>query len=338
MTKERALQIVDNLGYLLDVEDELKNINIAEEIKRLKKEKNAVILAHYYQRPEIQDVADFLGDSLKLSQEAASTNADIIVFAGVHFMAETAKILSPDKKVLIPDINAGCSLADSITEEGLAELKKQYPDHMVVSYVNTSAKIKAMSDLVCTSSNAFYLIKSLPPEQKVIFTPDRNLGYYIKSLLDKEDEEFIIWDGACHVHNGFNKETYENLKKEYPDTELIAHPESPKEVLLLADFIGSTSALLKYVTESSKKEFIVGTEEGIIYQMKKKSPDKKFHVLRGGTCGCGFCEFMKTITLEKLYLTLKYEVPEVVLDKKLIEKAYIPIKRMLTLSEQLGFK
>jgi quinolinate synthase len=337
MTKERALQIVENLGYLIDIEDEIKGLDLKKEIEKLKKEKNAVILAHFYQRPEVQEIADFVGDSLKLSQEAAKTKADMIVFAGVHFMAETAKILSPDKTVIIPDLNAGCSLADSITPEGLAELKKQYPEHMVISYVNTSAEIKAMSDLICTSSNAYRLIKTLPPEQKIIFTPDRNLGYYIKSLLDKSDEDFVIWDGACHVHNGFNKEAYEYMREKYPDAKLIAHPESPKEVLLIADFIGSTSQLLKFVTESEDTEFIVATEEGIIYQMKKQNPGKKFHVLGSATCACGFCEFMKTITLEKLYLAMKYETPEITLDKKLIEKAYKPIKRMLNISEKLGY-
>jgi len=337
MTKERASQIVENLGYIIDIEDEIKGLDLAAEINKLKKEKNAVILAHFYQRPEVQNIADFIGDSLKLSQEAAKTDADIIVFAGVHFMAETAKILSPDKKVLLPDLNAGCSLADSITPEGLAEMKKQYPDHMVISYVNTTAEIKAMSDLVCTSSNALRMIQTLPPEQKIIFTPDKNLGYYIKSLLDKTDEEFVIWDGKCHVHNGFNKEAFEYMKEKYPEAKLIAHPESPKEVLLEADFIGSTSALLKHVTESEDKEFIVATEEGIIYQMKKKNPDKKFHVLGSSTCACGFCEFMKTITLEKIYMTLKYEVPEITLDEQLREKAYLPIKRMLSISEKLGF-
>ncbi len=337
MTKERAHQIVENLGYLIDIEDELKGLDLKKAIEKLKKEKNAVILAHFYQRPEIQDIADFVGDSLKLSQEAAKTKADMIVFAGVHFMAETAKILSPEKTVVIPDLNAGCSLADSITPEGLAELKKQYPEHMVISYVNTSAEIKAMSDLICTSSNAFRMIKTLPPEQKIIFTPDRNLGYYIKSLLDKSDEDFVIWDGACHVHNGFNKEAYEYMREKYPKAKLIAHPESPKEVLLIADFIGSTSQLLKFVSENEDKEFIVATEEGIIYQMKKQNPDKKFHVLGGATCACGFCEFMKTITLEKLYLSLKYETPEIILDKKLIDAAYKPIKRMLNLSEKLGY-
>ena len=337
MTKERALQIVENLGYLIDIEDEIKGLDLKKEIEKLKKEKNAVILAHFYQRPEVQEIADFVGDSLKLSQEAAKTKADMIVFAGVHFMAETAKILSPDKTVIIPDLNAGCSLADSITPEGLAELKKQYPEHMVISYVNTSAEIKAMSDLICPSSNAYRLIKTLPPEQKIIFTPDRNLGYYIKSLLDKSDEDFVIWDGACHVHNGFNKEAYEYMREKYPDAKLIAHPESPKEVLLIADFIGSTSQLLKFVTESEDTEFIVATEEGIIYQMKKQNPGKKFHVLGSATCACGFCEFMKTITLEKLYLAMKYETPEITLDKKLIEKAYKPIKRMLNISEKLGY-
>ena len=337
MTKERAAQIVENLGYIIDIDDEIKGLDLVKEIEKLKKEKNAVILAHFYQRPEVQNVADFIGDSLKLSQEAAKTQADMIVFAGVHFMAETAKILSPDKKVLLPDLNAGCSLADSITPEGLKELKEKYPDHMVISYVNTSAEIKAMTDLVCTSSNALRLLQTLPPEQKIIFTPDRNLGYYVKSLLDKSDEDFIIWDGACHVHNGFNKDAFEYMKEKYPNAKLIAHPESPKEILLVADFIGSTSALLKFVNESDDKEFIVATEEGITYQMKKKNPDKIFHVLGSTTCACGFCEFMKTITLEKLYLALKYEVPEIILDKDLIEKAYLPIKRMLSLSEKLGF-
>ncbi|HIE15341.1 MAG TPA: quinolinate synthase NadA [Bacteroidales bacterium] len=292
----------------------------------------AIILAHFYQLPEVQDIADFVGDSLKLSQEAAKTNADIIVFAGVHFMAETAKILSPEKKVILPDLNAGCSLADSAPPEEFAKFKAKYPDHIVISYVNTTAKIKTMSDIICTSSNALKIIESLPEDQKIIFAPDKNLGDYIRKLTGRD---MVIWDGHCHVHNSFTIEAYENLKAEHPNAVLIAHPESPKKILIQAEYVGSTSGLLKYTDESDANEFIIATEEGIIHKMKEKNPQKKYYSLFG-KCDCGYCEYMKEITLEKLYLSLKYELPEINLDETIRKKAYLPIKKMLDISEKLG--
>ena len=322
---------VDKYGYINESID--TSLNLPQAIRQLKNEKNAVILAHFYQRPEIQDIADFTGDSLKLSQLAAETDADIIVFAGVHFMAETAKTLSPQKKVLLPDLNAGCSLADSIQAEDFKKFKAQYPNHTVVSYVNTTSEIKALSDIVCTSSNALKIIESLPKDEKIIFTPDKNLGGYIKNLTKRDD--MIVWDGACHVHDGFSLEAFNKLQQQYPEARLVAHPEAPKEVVLQADFVGSTSGLLKYVTESSDTEFIVATEEGIIYQMEKANPNKKFYNF-SDKCVCGFCEYMKEITLEKLYLSLKYEAPEIMLSDELIKAAYKPIKRMLDISKKFN--
>ena len=318
---------VNKFGYINEKID--SSIDLPKEISKLKKEKNAVILAHFYQRPEIQEIADFVGDSLKLSQLAAETDADIIVFAGVHFMAETAKTLSPEKKVLLPDLNAGCSLADSIQVEDFKKFKEKYPDYTVVSYVNTTSEIKAMSDIVCTSSNALKIIESLGKDEKIIFTPDKNLGGYIKNLTKRED--MIVWDGACHVHDGFSLEAFKKLQKQHPDAHLVAHPEAPKEVVLQAEYVGSTAGLLKYVTESNANEFIVATEEGIIYQMEKANPNKKFYNF-SDKCVCGFCEYMKEITLEKLYLSLKYEAPEILLSDELIKAAYKPIKRMLDIS------
>ena len=321
-------QIIKN-GY---IKEPVKGINLVEEINRLRKEKNAIILAHFYQRPEIQDIADFIGDSLKLSQEAAKTNADIIIFAGVHFMAETAKILSPEKKVLLPDLNAGCSLADSAPAEEFGKFKAEHPDHIVISYVNTTAEIKTMSDIICTSSNALKIVESLPEGQKIIFAPDKNLGAYVQGLTGRE---MVLWDGHCHVHNSFSIEAYEKLQEEHPNAVLIAHPESPKKLLLQAKYTGSTSGLLKYTNESNATEFIVATEEGIIHQMKKQHPEKKYYTF-SGKCNCGYCEFMKEITLEKLYLSLKYEQPEITLDEEIRKKAFLPIKRMLDISEKLG--
>ncbi len=311
------------------------SVNLVEEIKRMRKEKNAVILAHYYQISEIQDIADFTGDSLALSQQAAKTNADIILFAGVHFMAETAKILSPDKKVLIPDLNAGCSLADSCPPADFAEFKNKYPGHTVISYVNTTAEIKALTDIVCTSSNALKIVKSLPENEKIIFAPDKNLGNYINSQTGRN---MVLWNGACHVHEEFSLERILEIKKEYPDAKIIAHPECEKPVLLISDFIGSTSELLKYTSESDSKVFIVATESGILHQMKKNQPEKVFIPAppRDSSCGCNDCKYMKMISLEKVYNTLKYELPEVNLDSKLIKKAEKSIRRMLEISEKLG--
>ncbi len=322
-------QSIERHGY---IKEQLPNIDLVSEIEKLKKEKNAIILAHYYQLPEVQDISDFLGDSLKLSQEAAATNADIIVFAGVHFMAETAKILSPEKKVLLPDLNAGCSLADEVDAKEFKDFREAHPDHMVISYVNTSAEIKAMSDIVCTSSNALKIVESLPSSQKIIFAPDKNLGGYIQGLTDRE---ILLWQGNCHVHNTFDISSYETLREEHPNAVLIAHPESPKKILIQSKFIGSTSALLKYTENSDEKEFIVATEEGIVHEMKKRNPQKKYYPL-SGKCDCGYCEYMKVNTLEKIYLTLKYEMPEITLDEELRKKAYLPIQRMLDISKKLG--
>lgn len=311
------------------------SIDLSKEIGKLRKEKNAIILAHYYQLPEIQDVADFVGDSLALSQKAATTEADIILFAGVHFMAETAKILSPTKKVLIPDLSAGCSLADSAPADQFAEFLKKYPKHTVISYVNTTAEIKAMSDIICTSSNAVEIVNSLPKDEKIVFGPDKNLGNYIKSIIGRD---MVIWDGACHVHEEFSVERILELKKEYPNAKIVAHPECKKPILVLADFIGSTAALLKYTTLDDAKEYIVATESGIIHQMQKSNPHKVFLLAppSDSTCGCNDCVFMKLITLKKIYLTLLHEQPEIVLEQSVIDAARKPIVRMLDISNKLG--
>jgi quinolinate synthase len=311
------------------------SVNIVEEIKQMRKEKNAVILAHYYQESEVQDIADFVGDSLDLSRKAAVTKADIIVFAGVHFMAETAKILSPTKKVLIPDMNAGCSLADSCPPEEFAKFKEKYPGHTVISYVNTTAEIKAMTDITCTSTNAIHIVNSLPEDEKIIFAPDRNLGNYIKSLTGRD---MVIWEGACHVHEEFSLERILELKKEYPDAKIIAHPECEKPVRIVADHVGSTSSLLNFSKENNATTYIVATESGILHQMKLASPHKKFIAAppKDSTCACNDCKYMKLISLNKIYNTLKYEQPEVILDLNLIKKAEISIKRMLEISDKLG--
>ncbi|CAI8385999.1 MAG: Quinolinate synthase A [Polaribacter sejongensis] len=307
-------------------------INYREEILKLKKKKNAVLLAHYYQIDEIQEIADFVGDSLALAQQAAKTAADIIVFAGVHFMAETAKILNPSKKVLLPDLLAGCSLADSCPPEKFSEFKKQHPDHIVVTYINCSAEIKALSDYVCTSSNARKIIDSISKDQPIIFAPDRNLGAY----LNKETgREMLLWDGACMVHEAFSMEKLIDLYKEHPDAELIAHPESEAHMLKVAKYIGSTSGLLNHVRNSKKKKFIVATEAGILYQMLQENPDKEIipaPAKEDNTCACSECAYMKMNTLKKLYLCLKYELPDIEVDATLCEKAIIPIQRMLDIS------
>jgi len=319
----------------LDIEVDDK-IDILSEIDNMRKEKNAVILAHYYQESEVQDIADFVGDSLDLSRRAAETTADIIVFAGVHFMAETAKILSPSKKVLIPDMLAGCSLADSCPPLEFAEFKKKYPEHTVISYVNTTAEIKALTDIICTSTNAYHIVNNLPKNEKILFAPDRNLGNYIKSITGRE--EMIIWDGACHVHEEFSLERILELKKENPDSKIIAHPECEKPIRIVADHIGSTSSLLNYSIEDKCTKFIVATESGILHQMQKASPDKTFIAAppKDSTCACNDCKYMKLITLKKLYNTLKYELPEVTMDEELRRKAEKPIRRMLDISDKLG--
>jgi quinolinate synthase len=305
------------------------------EINRMKREKNAIILAHYYQTGDIQDIADFIGDSLALSQKAASNNADIIVFAGVKFMAETAKILAPGKKVLLPDLNAGCSLADSCKAVDFEKFIKENPGRTVISYVNTTAEIKALSDIICTSSNAVQIVESLPENEKILFAPDRNLGNYI---LKKTGRDMIIWNGTCHVHEEFSLEAILKLKKENPASKIIVHPECELPIRMIADFIGSTSELLRFTEKDNAKCFIVATEAGILHQMKKGNPDKTFIPVppRDSTCGCSECIFMKLITIEKLYNCLKNEKPEIFVDPAILEKAYRPIKRMMEISNRLG--
>jgi quinolinate synthase len=317
------------------VEEEIDpTLDLFDEIEKLKKEKNAVILAHYYQEPDIQDIADYIGDSLGLSQQAAKTDADIIVFAGVHFMAETAKILSPNKKVLLPDLKAGCSLADSCPPHLFRKFKEAYPDHLVITYVNCTAELKALSDIVCTSSNAVAIVESLPKDQKIIFGPDKNLGAYVAK---KTGRNLVLWNGACMVHEIFSREKITKLKERYPNAKLLAHPECEDVILKMADYIGSTTGLLKYATKSDEKEFIVATESGIIHQMQKDNPDKVFiPAPPNNNCACNDCPHMKRNTLEKLYLCMKNEVPEVTVPKDIIEKAVKPIERMLEISARLG--
>jgi len=317
---------------------ENKNLNkneLINEINKLRKEKNAVILSHFYQDPDIQDIADFVGDSLALSQQAAKTKAEIIVFAGVYFMAETAKILSPEKKVIIPDPLAGCSLADSCKKEDFEQFIALYPGATVITYVNTTAEIKALSDISCTSSNAKQIVEYLPADKTIIFGPDRNLGNYIKGLTGRD---MIIWNGTCHVHEKFSLEAILKLKKDNPGSKIIAHPECEMPVRIAADFIGSTSDLLKFISRDNADTFIVATESGILHKMKIAQPEKNFIPAppKDSTCGCSECNFMKMITLEKIYNSLKFESPEVKLDPEIIEKAAIPIKRMLEISEKLG--
>ncbi|OAV73117.1 Quinolinate synthase A [Bacteroidales bacterium Barb6] len=309
--------------------------SLKEAIDRLRKEKNAVILAHYYQTGDIQDIADCVGDSLALAQWAAKTDADIIVLCGVHFMGETAKILCPDKKVLVPDLAAGCSLADSCPAPAFAEFVRQHPDHTVISYVNTTAAVKAVTDVVVTSTNARQIVESFPQDAKIIFAPDRNLGNYINSLTGRK---MLLWDGACHVHEKFSLEKILELKREYPDAEIITHPECKRPVIQVSDFVGSTAALISYTMRSDKQQFIVATESGVIHDMRKKSPDKLFIPAppNDSTCACNECNFMRLNTMEKLYNCLKNEAPEICVDKTISDKAVTPVKRMLELSAQLG--
>lgn len=305
-------------------------IDFEKEISILKKELNALILAHYYQESEIQDIADFVGDSLELAKRAASTNADVIVFAGVHFMAETAKILNPDKLVIIPDETAGCSLSDSCPAPLFKKFRDENPDLIAVTYINCSAAVKALSDIICTSSNAEKIINFIPKEKKILFSPDRNLGRY---LMKKTGKEMILWQGTCIVHEQFADKKIQQLKFQNPNALLVAHPECEQPVLELADFVGSTSKLLNFVKENSAKEFIVATEVGIIHQMKKACPEKIFiPAPPDSNCACNECPHMKKNTLEKLYLCMKNKKPEIILNKDLIHKAYLPIKRMLDLS------
>lgn len=319
-------------GYLQKKID--PSIDLFEEINYLKKEKNAVILAHYYQNADIQDIADYIGDSLGLSQQAQKSNADIILFAGVHFMAETAKILNPSKKVLIPDLKAGCSLADSCPPEEFAAFKAKHPDHIVITYINCTAEIKALSDIICTSSNAVQIVESLPKEQKIIFAPDKNLGAYINK---KTGRNMVLWDGACMVHEIFSLEKITKLKLLHPNAQIIAHPECEASILEIADYVGSTTALLNYATKSNCNEFIVVTETGILHQMEKANPAKTFiPAPPNNSCACNDCPHMKLNSLEKIYVALKYEKPELVMDEKLIEAAKKPMLKMLELSAKFG--
>lgn len=310
-------------------------LNLKEEIIKLKKEKNAVILAHYYQKGEIQDLADYIGDSLALAQIAARIEAPVIVLCGVHFMGETAKILCPDKKVLVPDTNAGCSLADSCPADEFEKFIKEHPGHTIISYVNTSARVKALTDVLVTSSNARQIVESFPEDEKIIFGPDRNLGNYINSITGRD---MILWNGACHVHEQFSVKKIVELKKQYPNAKLLVHPECKNSIVILADKVGSTAALLNYAINSDAKEFIVATESGILHEMKKKCGDKVFIPAppEDSTCACNDCNFMKLNTLEKLYNCLKYEQPVIEVDEEIAEKARIPIQRMLDISEKLG--
>jgi quinolinate synthase len=307
------------------------NLKIIDEITRLRKEKNAILLAHFYQVPEIQDLADFVGDSLGLSQEAYNTDADIIVFAGVHFMAETAKILNPDKKVLLPDMEAGCSLADSCPAGEFRKFLDKYPGHTVISYINCSAEVKALSDIICTSSNAVKIVESLPKDAKIVFAPDKNLGSYVNMITGRN---MVLWEGSCEVHDIIKTEAVIKLKADHPGAKLIAHPECKAVILQMADFVGSTTALLNFTRRDPVKEFIVATETGILHQMQKSSPDKKFYVVpTDETCSCNDCPYMKLNTLPKLLNCLENESPEIVLSGELMDKARKPILRMLELSK-----
>ncbi|MCX6249321.1 MAG: quinolinate synthase NadA [Bacteroidetes bacterium] len=308
----------------------LSDSNLVKDFLDLKQKKNAILLAHYYQIPQIQDIADFVGDSLGLSQEAFKTDAKIIIFAGVHFMAETAKILNPDKKVIVPDLNAGCSLADSCPPDLFKKFINEHPEHIVISYINCSAEVKALSDVICTSSNAVKIVESFPKEQKIIFAPDKNLGGYINNITGRN---MILWEGTCEVHDIIKTEAIINLREENPDAKLIAHPECKGVILAMADFIGSTTALINYTMKDPAKKFIVATETGILHQMKKSSPGKQFLIVPADeTCTCNDCPYMKMNTLPKLLHCMKYEEPELILTTELIEKAKKPILRMLELS------
>lgn len=304
---------------------------LIQEIGRLRKEKNAVIMAHYYQERDIQEVADFIGDSLALAQQAAKTRADIIVLCGVHFMGETAKIICPDKKVLIPDLKAGCSLADSCPAEALKAFVEAHPGHTVISYVNTSAAVKALTDVVVTSTNAVQIVNSFPKDEKIIFGPDRNLGNYINSLTGRQ---MLLWNGACHVHEQFSLEKIVALKKQYPQAELIAHPECKQYIIELSDFVGSTAGLIKHVQQSQSQQFIVATESGVLIEMQRRCPDKQFIPAppEDSTCACNECSYMRMNTLEKVYLCLRDETPEITVDAGIAKKALRPIERMLDIS------
>ena len=330
MEQVQINKMLEEKGFIEETID--PKLKLVEEINRLKKEKNAVILSHFYVEGELQDIADYVGDSLGLAQAAANTNAEMIVFVGVHFMAETAKIINPSKKVILPDLKASCSLAESAPDDKFAEFKAQYPDHKVVTYINATAALKTMSDIVCTSANAKLIVDSFPKDQKLIFAPDKNLGNYINNITGRE---MVLWDGACMVHEQYSVEKIIDLMNEHPDAEFIAHPECEKPVLLLAKHIGSTTSLLNYVQKSDSKKFIVATESGILHQMTKACPEKIFIPAPSvdSTCGCNDCSYMKLNSLQKLYICMKYEQPEVILSNDVIEKAKIPIQRMLEISK-----
>lgn len=329
---ENYTEQLTSKGYIDEAID--PRMDLVQEINRLKKEKNAVILAHYYQDSEIQDIADYIGDSLGLSQEAAKTDASIIVFAGVHFMAETAKILSPTKKVLLPDLKAGCSLSDSCPPHLFAKFREQYPNHLAITYVNCTAELKALSDIVCTSSNAVQIVDSLPKDQKIIFGPDKNLGDYVRR---KTGRDLVLWNGACMVHEIFSQEKIDRLRSQYPDAKFIAHPECEEHILREADYIGSTTGLLKYTINDRANTFIVATESGIIHQMQKANPQKVFiPAPPNNACACNDCPHMKLNTLEKLYNAMRFELPEIDLPLEVINRARKPIERMLAISAQFG--
>ena len=329
---EIARMQVDQKGFL-DVEID-STLDLFSEIDRLKKEKNAILLAHYYQEPDIQDVADYIGDSLGLAQQAEKTNADVIVFAGVHFMAETAKILNPSKKVVIPDLKAGCSLSDSCPSLLFKKFKEQHPGHVVVSYINCSAGIKALSDVICTSSNAKAVVESFSKEQPIIFAPDKNLGAYVNKITGRK---MLLWNGACMVHEIFSLEKITKLKVRHPNAKLIAHPECEEPILKVADFIGSTTGLLKFTQSDPSKEYIVATEAGILHQMEKANPNKIFiPAPPNNACACNECPHMKRNTLEKIYLCMEYEMPEILIDEEIRLAALRPIIRMLEISSKAG--
>lgn len=332
MLEMDVLEELNMKGFIEEPVD--PTLDLYHEIEVLKRKKNAVILAHYYQEPDIQDIADYIGDSLGLSQQAAKTDASMIVFAGVHFMAETAKILSPNKKVLLPDLKAGCSLSDSCPPVLFSKFKEKYPEHIVITYVNCSAELKALSDIVCTSSNAVQIVESLPKDQKIIFGPDKNLGKYVSK---KTGRDMVLWNGACMVHEIFSLQRITKLKERHPHAKFIAHPECEDAVLQIADYAGSTTGLLKYTMNSSATEFIVATESGILHQMQKENPHKTFiPAPPDNSCACNDCPHMKRNTLEKLYLCLKNELPEVTIPMDIIERARLPIERMLEISARLG--
>ena len=332
MQIEQAKKELKEKGFL-DIETDEK-IDYAAEIQKLKEEKNAVILAHYYQEPAIQDIADFVGDSLQLSYKAAEVDADLIVFAGVHFMAETAKILNPKKKVLLPDLNAGCSLSEACEAKDLQAFKEKHPDHLVVTYVNTSADVKAISDICCTSSNAKKIVDSIPLDQPIIFAPDKNLGAYINKVTGRN---MLLWEGACIVHEAFSIDKLLDTHQAHPEAKIIAHPESEEHILKTAAYIGSTSGLINYAKTDDAKEFIVATEAGILHEMQKEVPGKTLYpapAVEDNTCACSECPYMKMNTMKKLYLCMKYELPEIHVPEDIRKKALVPIQRMLDISSK----